>query len=133
MSPSNGQPRPGSGLSKIINSMSNFLTGGFISGGYPMGGGNLTQDPTTGLLYDRFSGNLIDPATGVVVGQRAMPSYGASGMGMGMGMGFGGSSFNNGLAPFGAMPYGFRSGGTGYGFGGRSGIGSQSGIGLMWP
>jgi hypothetical protein len=44
-----------------------------------------------------------------------------------MGMGFGGSSFNNGFAPFGAMPYGFGSSGTGYGFGGRTGAGR------MWP
>jgi hypothetical protein len=119
-----GQPRPGSGLSKIINSMSNFLTGGFI-GGYPMGSGNLTQDPTTGLLYDRFSGNLIDPATGVVVGQRSAPSYYGSGTGMGMG------SFSNGFSPFGStMPFGFGSSSS-FGFGGsRLGVGGAS---RMWP
>jgi hypothetical protein len=105
-------PRTGSGLSKIINSIS-----GFLSGGFPMAGGGLTTDPQTGLLYDSFTGNLIDPVTGVVVGQRLGPATGIGG-------GFG--SFGSGLSPYGAMPYGMGSGmGMRFGFGniGRYGFG----------
>lgn len=101
-------PRTGSGLSKIINSIS-----GFLSGGFPMAGGGLTTDPQTGLLYDSFTGNLIDPVTGVVVGQRLGPATG-----------FG--SFGSGLSPYGATPYGMGSGmGIRFGFGniGRYGFG----------
>ena len=128
-------PKGPSGLSKIINSMSNLFMGGGFTGGYPMGA--LTPDPQTGLLYDRMSGNLVDPTTGVVVGQRGLPmgmgmssmgmgSMGMGGMGMG-GIGFGPSmgigSFGSGFSPY-TMPYGgFRSG-MGFGMGG---------VGRMWP
>ncbi len=114
-----GQPlqgnRGGGGLGKIINSISNFLTGGF-SGGYPMPSGSLVTDPQTGLLLDQFNGNLIDPNSGMVVGRRApaYPAYPNTGV----------PSFNNGFSQYG-MPFGGGSGirfGTGgFGFGG------------MWP
>jgi hypothetical protein len=109
-------PRPApprsSGLSKIINSIS-----GLLSGGYPMGGsGALTTDPQTGLLYDGLTGHLIDPVTGVVVGQRLNP-------GAGMGSGFG--SFGSGFSPYGATPYGMGSGSSmRFGFGGMGGLGN---------
>lgn len=109
--------RNGGGLGKIINSISNFLTGGF-SGGYAMPSGSLVTDPQTGLLLDQFNGNLIDPNSGMVVGRRApaYPAYPSPGI----------PSFNNGFSsPYG-MPFGGGSGirfGTGgFGFGGG-----------MWP
>ena len=104
--------RSGGGLSKIINSIS-----GFLSGGYPMGGaGGLITDPQTGLLYDGLTGNLIDPVTGVVVGQRLSP-------GAGMGGGFG--SFGSGFSRYGAVPYGIGSGSSmRFGVGGMGGLGS---------
>ena len=118
--PQAAPPRASSGLSKIINSIGNFLTGGFV-GGYPMNSGNMITDPQTGLWYDTVTGNLVDPVTGVVVGQR-----GTAGMMPGMGFG----SFSNGFAPFGSMPYGIGSGtGVRFGFGG---IG-RYGMGGMWP
>lgn len=114
------QPRGGSGLSKIINSIGGLLSGGMV-GGFPLAGGNYVTDPQTGLLFDPVSGNLVDPMTGAVIGQR---------LGSGMGAGSFGS-FSNGFSPFGAMPYGTGiGGGTGlrFGFGGigRYGYG-------MWP
>ncbi len=111
-------PRASSGLSKIINSIS-----GFLNGGYPMGGGGLSTDPQTGLLYDALTGNLIDPVTGVVVGQRLNP-----GTGFGGGIG----SFGSGFSPYGAMPYGIGSGSSmRFGFGGMGGgIGRPPGFGL---
>ncbi len=134
------QTKGPSGLSKIINSMSNLLMGGgnFV-GGYPMGA--LTPDPQTGLLYDRMSGNLVDPTTGVVVGQRGM-GMGMTGMGMGMGgMGMGGMGMGNGFGGIGISPgMGFGSFGSGFSpytmpYGGyRSGIGFGMGsFGRMWP
>ncbi len=106
------------GLGKIINSISNFIGGGF-GNGYPISA--LPTDPQTGLLYDTMTGNLIDPMTGVVVGQRLAP-----GVGSGMG-GYGGyGSFNNGFAPYGATPYGS---GPGLYFG----IGGAGGFGSPWP
>lgn len=119
-------PRPGSGLSKIINSISSFLTGGGYMGGYPMPPANVVTDPQTGLWLDPRTGSLIDPITGAIVGQRAM----APGIGSGMG-GFG--SFSNGFSP-----YGVPSFGTGYGSGMQFGFGSGGfGIGRpgfgIWP
>lgn len=120
-----GQPRGGSGLGKIINSIGNLLTGGFV-GGYPMQSAGVITDPRTGLLFDTMTGNLIDPATGMVVGQRAVRGYG-TGLG-----GF--NSFNNGFAPYGygsGMRYGAP--GFGMGMGGmRFGTGGF-GMGGMWP
>ncbi|MBI4532979.1 MAG: hypothetical protein HY711_03445, partial [Candidatus Melainabacteria bacterium] len=114
------QPRATSGLSKIINSISSFLGGGY-AGGYPSVGGNLITDPQTGLLYDSLTGSLIDPVTGVVVGQRLSPGVGSS-----MG-GFG--SFSNGFSPFGSLPYGMGSGsGIRFGYGGIGRYGYS-----MWP
>lgn len=115
-----GQPRGGSGLGKIFNSISNLLSGGF-AGGYPIPSANVITDPRTGLLLDTVTGNLIDPATGMVVGQRAVRGYG-TGMGMG---GF--NSFNNGFAPG-----GFSIGGGGMRFG-IGGGGMGMGYPRMWP
>jgi hypothetical protein len=109
----NPQQHTNGGLSKIINSISNFISGGSV-GGYPYQNG-LATDPQTGLLYDRLTGNLIDPMTGAVVGQRMTPGVG----------GF--NSFNNGFAPFGAP--GFGGGGMRLGVGG-GGFGPGFG---MWP
>ena len=110
------QPRSGSGgLSKIIGSIGNFITGGPM-GGSPAQGG-MVQDPQTGLLYNQATGTLVDPITGAVVGQRATPYYGGGGSYQG---------FNNGFAPMG--------GGTGFGIGGggmRFGMGGPGGG--MWP
>lgn len=110
--------RNGGGLGKIINSISNFLTGGF-SGGYAMPSGSLVTDPQTGLLLDQFNGNLIDPNSGMVVGRRApaYPAYPSPGI----------PSFNNGFSspygmPFGGGGSGIRFGTGGFGFGGG-----------MWP
>ncbi len=116
--PQPGQPRATSGLGKIINSISGFLTGG-----YPAAPGTMTTDPQTGLWVDSRTGNLIDPITGAVVGQRMV----SPGLGSGMMGGFG--TFNNGFSPYGAMPYG-----TGYGTGMRFGFGGIGRYGFgMWP
>lgn len=113
-------PRAAGGLSRIMNGLGNFITGGF-TGGYPAGA-NLVNDPQTGLLYDRLTGSLIDPVTGVVVGQRSVASPGA-----GMMMG----GYGSGFSPLGAGPYGYGMGGSNmrFGFGGG---GMRFGTG-MWP
>lgn len=123
-----------SGFSKIINGLGNLLMGAPM-GAYPMNS-NLVQDPTTGLLIDRMTGNMIDPTTGVVVRQ-----------GMGAPVGGAYNGFNNGLSPIGS-PYGmggnsmrFGFGGSGIRFGGGSsmggmGMGSMGGMGMgtgIWP
>lgn len=117
MSMPNGLPPTNQrrGLGKIINSISNFFTGGF-SGGYPLPPSSLITDPSTGMLYDRSTGNLIDPSSGMVVGRRPVPGY-SSGIG-------GISSFGSGFAPFGSF-------GTGFG-GMRFGLGGSQ-FGGMWP
>lgn len=115
-----GQPRAGSGLSKIINSIGSFLTGGY-NGAYPVAPSGIVTDPQTGLWLDPRTGSLIDPITGAVVGQRLMQQ------GAGTMNGFG--SFSNGFAPFGTQY------GTGYGTGTHFGFGGvgRYGYGGMWP
>jgi len=120
-----------SGLGKIISSIGNMLTGGGMgyTGGYPMNGGALATDPTTGLLYDPSTGNLIDPNTGAVVARRA-PVYN-NGYGYGTGYGaspYGYGGFNNGFSQFGTINRGF---GPSFGFGG--GGMRMGGMGGMWP
>ena len=120
--------RPRGGLSKILNSMGNFVGGGFSVGSYPMNG-NLVTDPQTGLYLDRATGNLIDPSTGMVVGRRGASSYGN------VSPGYGYRSFNNGFAPS-ITPYNYGVGGTGIRFGTGYGTGFGTGfggVGGMWP
>lgn len=126
------QPLPKSrgGLGKIMNSLGNFLGGGMSVGSYPMNGGtsNLVTDPQTGMLLDQFSGNLINPTTGAVVGRKAgfgypttMPSYGVN-------------SFNNGFSSpyYGNSMYSNPAFGVG-GSGIRFGTGGVRFGGGMWP
>lgn len=134
---------PRSGLSKIMNGLGSLIGGGGYGSAYPVGS-NLVQDPQgSGLLWDRFTGNLIDPNTGAVIGNR-MSSGSVNGMGMApmpmAGAGYG-SGFNNGLSPLGGAGYGmggsnmrFGFGGSGIRFGGPSmmGGGSMGGMGV-WP
>jgi hypothetical protein len=121
------------GLGKIVSSLGSMLTGGNnYTGGYPMNGGALAVDPSTGMLYDPSTGNLINPNTGQVVGRRASAynSYGGTGYGTGYGSpnGYGGG-FNNGFAPYGGINRGgFGMGGIRMGGGGMGGMG-----GGMWP
>jgi hypothetical protein len=118
-----------SGLSKIIGQLGNLLGGSSI-GGYPMQTGTYITDPQTGMLLDQYTGNLINPATGAIVGTRSVPMYG-SGMYSG-GLGNYGSfgSFGNGFSPYGtpygSPYYGGMSPGLHFGFGG-------GGLGGMWP
>ncbi|MDZ4833594.1 MAG: hypothetical protein SGJ27_07415 [Candidatus Melainabacteria bacterium] len=120
----------GGGLGRIMNSLGSFLGGGMSVGSYPMqsGGGNLVTDPQTGMLLDQFSGNLINPTTGAVVGRKSgmgyatpMPNYGVG-------------SFNNG---FSSPSYGNSMySNPGYGIGGsgvRFGTGGVRFGGGMWP
>ncbi len=126
------QPLPKSrgGLGKIMNSLGNFLGGGMSVGSYPMNGGmsNLVTDPQTGMLLDQYSGNLINPTTGAVVGRKAgmgypttMPSYGMN-------------SFNNGFSSpyYGNSMYSNPAFGIG-GSGVRFGTGGVRFGGGMWP
>jgi hypothetical protein len=132
-------PRPApsrSGISKIIRGMGNLITGGGY-GAYSMGS-NLVSDPQTGMLLDMYSGNLIDPRTGAVVGNRA------TGLGSSTFGALPYTGFNNGLSPMG-VPYGMSTGGmrfgsgVGTGFGGGTrfgGMGFGTGLGQsfgMWP
>lgn len=125
--PAMPQPAPqrsGSGISRIVNGLGNLLTGGFATGAYPMNMAGLVTDPQTGMLWNRANGTLIDPVTGVIVGQKAPPMMMSPG-GMGMG-GF--NSFNSGLSPLGS-PYGMGGmGGMRFGFGGMGGS-----AGTIWP
>lgn len=122
--PSMKQRRSGNGgLGKIINSIGNLIGGGFV-GGYPMQSGNVVTDPRTGLLLDTVTGNLIDPSTGMVMGQRSVQRYGT---GFGSGVGSFGSGFSSGGFGIGTGGVRFGGGGMGmpmggYGFGGG-----------MWP
>jgi hypothetical protein len=135
----NTTPKKSGGLGKIVNSLGNMLSGGNnYTGGYPMNGGALAVDPTTGMLYDPTTGNLINPNTGQVVGRRASAynSYGGTGYGTGYGSPYGyGGGFNSGFAPlnrggFGMSPIGgMRMGGMGMGGMGMGGMG----MGGMWP
>lgn len=109
------------GLSKIINGLGSMLTGGMV-GGYAVAPGTLVTDPQTGFLYDQYTGTLIDPMTGAVVGRRnSVQQYGSGG---GMSTGFGG--FNSGFSPM--SPYGMQGSGMRFGFG-SGGIG----LGGPWP
>lgn len=116
------QRRGGGGLGKIINSLGNFLGGGMAVGSYPMQGGNLVTDPTTGYLLDQYSGNLINPTTGAIMGRRAGVGYPATVPG------YGGVNFNNGFSSpyvnpmypntmYGVGGSGIRFGTGGFGFG----------------
>ncbi|MBX9669279.1 MAG: hypothetical protein K2X93_16765 [Candidatus Obscuribacterales bacterium] len=119
------------GLGKIINSLGNFLGGGMSVGSYGMPTGNLVTDPQTGMLVDQYSGNLINPSTGQVVGRKAgfgyqspIPNYGVN--------------FNNGFSsPYTNPMYSnpaYGIGGSGLRFGsGMGGIGGVRFGGGMWP
>jgi hypothetical protein len=115
------------GLSKIISSLSNMITGG-STGGFPTSNTYVT-DPRTGMMIDTISGNIIDPATGTVIGNRGGTQY-SPGYSSGLGSMNSFGNFNNGFSPFGS-PY---MGGNPYGYGGGSGVrfGLGSGRG-MWP
>jgi hypothetical protein len=149
--PPTAPQRTGGGLSKIINGLGNLLGGGGGVYGAAPYASNLVTDPTTGLLYDRVSGNYIDPNTGMVIprGGAGMPvpvtpGYGYGGSPYGYNRGYAG--FNNGLSPIGSpynsygsgMHFGFggsgiRFGGTGMGMGGLPG-GGMIGPGVgVWP
>lgn len=74
-------PQRKGGLGKVLNSLGNMF-GNMPVGSYTVTGGNMVADPS-GYWLDRNTGNLINPATGAVVGSRtttgmttAMPSYG---------------------------------------------------------
>lgn len=123
--PPTAPPMARSGLSKIINGLGNFFSGGMTSG-YGTGG-TLVRDPSTGLLIDPMSGNLIDPTTGVVVGSRGLPgTVGVPGQLGGFGQSFG--SFGSGMSPIGG--YGVGSNGIRFGFGGA---GTRFGPGMILP
>jgi len=131
-----GQGRGGGGLGKIISSISNYLSGGGSVGGFPSSGTYVT-DPQTGMMIDQVSGNIIDPSTGTVIGNRGsnvggLGTYGSYG------------SFNNGFSPLGSpMPmggmgspmggYGYNPYGGGYGSGVHFGFGGGRMGGGMWP
>jgi hypothetical protein len=130
------QKSPG-GLSKIISSLGNLISGGPM-GGFSSGNTYYT-DPRTGMMVDRISGNIIDPSTGTVIGNNGgsmySPGY-STGYSTGYppGLGSFGSfgNFNNGFSPFGSPyvgnPYGYGSG-LRFGIGG-GGLGRMGG---MWP
>lgn len=123
--PPTAPPMAKSGLSRIINGLSNFFTGG-MTGGYA--GSTLIRDPATGLLVDQMTGNLIDPTTGVVVGSRGVPGQALGGFGTGTyGTGTYGS-FGSGMSPMGG--YGMGSNGIRFGFGGS---GVRFGPGMILP
>jgi hypothetical protein len=121
------------GLGKIINSIGNFLGGGMAVGGYPMASSNLVTDPQTGMLLDQYSGNLINPTTGQVVGRKAGFPNPATIPGYGM------NSFNNGFSQPYYSPYSnpmysnpmYGIGGSGIRFG--TGMGGIRFGGGMWP
>lgn len=127
--PSVAPQRGSGGLSKIINGLGNALSGGYsgsYSGSYATTPGTLITDPSTGLLYDQYTGTYIDPMTGAVVSRRATTGYGMGSMGgmgaMGTMNGYGYPSyggFNSGFSPtpFGRMGVGSGMGGMGFGFG----------------
>ncbi|PWU02297.1 MAG: hypothetical protein C5B53_01840 [Candidatus Melainabacteria bacterium] len=122
---SNGQAQHG--LGKIVNSLSSFFGGGAV-GGYPMQSGTYITDPQTGMLVDQYSGTMIDPNTGAVMGGTRTSPYPMYGGMYGSGLGnYGGyNSFNNGFSPFG-NPYGYGMGsGLRFGFGGGR-------MGGIWP
>lgn len=126
------QKSGGGGLGKIINSIGNMLSGGNAygyAGGYPMSGGALMTDPSSGMLYDPSTGNLINPTTGQIVGRRA-PMYNNYGGGYGAPYGYGG--FNNGFSPYGSVNRGFGGPSFGIGTGGMGGM-RMGGLGGMWP
>jgi hypothetical protein len=124
------QGKGGSGLGKIISSISNYLSGGGSAGGYASSGTYIT-DPQTGMMIDQVSGNIIDPSTGTVIGNRGsnlggLGTYGTT------------NSFNNGFSPFGSPMggmggYGYSPYGSGYGSGVHFGFGGGGRMGGMWP
>jgi hypothetical protein len=125
------QAKGGGGLGKIISSISNYLSGGGSVGGFPTTGTYVT-DPQTGMMIDQVSGNIIDPSTGTVIGNRGSNAGGLGNYGS-----YG--SFNNGFSPFGTPmggnynPYGGGSGGYGTGSGMHFGFGGGRMGGGMWP
>jgi hypothetical protein len=121
--PPTAPPMAKSGLSRIINGLSNFFTGG-MTGGY--GGSTLIRDPATGLLVDQMTGNLIDPTTGVVVGSRGIAQQSLGGFGSSGSYG----SFGSGMSPMGGYGGGLGSNGIRYGFGGS---GVRFGPGMILP
>lgn len=81
-------PQRKGGLGKVLNSLGNMF-GGMPVGSYTVNSGNMVADPS-GYWLDRNTGNLINPATGAVVGSRTgtgmstvMPNYGYRTMGSG--------------------------------------------------
>jgi hypothetical protein len=139
MNATNTTPKKSGGLGKIVSSLGSMLSGGNnYTGGYPMNGGALAVDPTTGMLYDPSTGNLINPNTGQIVGRRASAynSYGGSyNNNYGSPYGYGGG-FNNGFSPYGSPIGGSISpigGGMRSGFGGIGGGMGGVRMGGMWP
>ena len=154
MSGTAGLPPTGTksgGLGKIINSIGNMLGSGFV-GGYAMPGGTMVRDPSTGYLVDTMTGNMINPATGAVVGRTtAIPGatmgmpLGGTTMGMPygttMGMPLGSTGYPLNTLPYGnPYPYGnpmpmggyssFNNGFSPYGYGGTGLRFGTGGFGL---
>jgi hypothetical protein len=113
------QRRKGGGLGGIINSLGNFLGGGMAGmsvGSYPMQSGGLVTDPTTGYLLDQYSGNLINPTTGAIMGRRAVGGYGSV---PNYGMNFNNGFSNPYINPMYSNPmYGIGGSGVRFGTGG---------------
>jgi hypothetical protein len=129
MAQSGTQQKSSGGLSKIISSLGNMISGGSM-GGFSSGGTYMT-DPRTGMMIDKISGNIIDPNTGTVIGNTGGSMYNqgyGSPYGLGSMNSFG--SFNNGFSPFGSPMMGSPLGG--YGSGMRFGFGGGR-MGGMWP
>jgi hypothetical protein len=102
-------------LNKIMNSLSNMLSGG-MQGGYPMQSGNYVVDPASGLLVNPNTGYVVNPNTGTTYNTRRNTPYGMGNYGY--------SNYNNSynsMYPFGSPM------GSSYGMGGMGGMGFGGG------
>jgi hypothetical protein len=89
---------------------------GMSVGSYPMQSGGLVTDPTTGYLLDQYSGNLINPTTGAIMGRRAVGGYGSV---PNYGMNFNNGFSNPYINPMYSNPmYGIGGSGVRFGTGG---------------
>jgi hypothetical protein len=110
----NAMPPTAPSLSNLVNQLGSMMNNGGFTGGYPMSRALVPDPGNPSLMMDPVTGNLINPANGMIVGKRVVQQsqYGNTNPSI--------PSFGSGFSPIGGNSFGFG----GMGVGGRS---------MTWP